>query len=669
MGEKILDWINSVLAKLGNKKAQEKEFLIKARDLYAKALEETNVDSRNNVKYNIDSDNTGGEENGRSGEVRNYRNGYEEKENTSRQIGLGTETRRKTGRNGKESGASGRRSSNVYSKDSEGRRISAETANRLNGTAIVDDNGNPIAVYHSTPNMDFTEFAVGDIGFHFGNKNQAENRLKEKGTKGRFIKSYLNIKNPIELKYDLPDWNASAAAIHLWNDGIISFDEYLQVHKLYLEDKDNYNSKSSAKLREMLAEKGYDGIIYENEIEGDGKSYIAFYPEQVIIFDDGKGKKAQFSISETYKKEIDEWDGKSKKTFYVGATSEALKSIGVKDRGIIWHSGKITKIFEKHPEMNREIIKQVPEILEEPIVVLKSKQADSRIVIFGELYDANGAPVTAILELEPTTRGGELIDINIIASAYGKSNNPASFIENSELLYLNENKNRTKKWLQSVGLQLPSDITTLGPIGNVTYNNSNVNIVGVPFNDILSDADKKRTASLLKSVGLQLRPTELQRVGSIGSISYDKRSVNIEGMPFSDIFTDDGENQYSVSDDEIRNLNTQEEKLTTELSEMEQQYLVAQIEQGKKDAKLLRTEKNKFKKQIESLEKRSSRKAKTQLKQYQRNIDKMVDRIAYKDEQLKALKQNKNDAVLATSIAEGQVWSENITRIYQSFQL
>ena len=773
-------------------------------------LKETEVDSRKNVKYNIDS--IGGEENGRSGEVRNYRNGYEKKENTSRQIGLGTETGRKTGRDGKESGAPRRGSSNVYSKDSEGRRISTETANRLNGTAIVDDNGNPIAVYHSTPNMDFTEFAVGDIGFHFGNENQAENRLKEKGTMGRFIKSYLNIKNPIEFKYDLPDWNASAVAIHLWNDGIISFDEYLQVHKLYLEDKDNYNSKSSTELRKILAEKDYDGIVYENEIEGEGKSYIAFYPEQVVIFDDGKGKKTQFSISETYKKEIDEWDGKSKKTFYVGTTSEVLKSIGVKDRGIIWHSGKITKIFEKHPEMNKSIIKQVPEILEDPIVILKSKQTDSRILIFGELYDTSGAPVTAILELKPTTRGGELIDINIIASAYGKSNNPAGFIKNSELLYLNENKNRTKKWLQSVGLQLPSDITTLGPIGNVTYDDGNVNITGVPFSYILGNseiqfsisesysdeidewnsngrkdnekfilgttsdiiqgigarendiyiksekiniifekhpemtieeikkipeileypvmilksknenrgqknntrivilgkvtaknglpvigvldlrpfengsvvddmqkinstytkkntlnfledsevlyADKKRTASLLKSVGLQLRPTELQRVGSIGSISYNKRSVNIVGVPFNDLFIRDSENQYSVSDDEIRNLNTQEEKLTTELSEIEQQYLIAQIEQGKKDAKVLRSEKDKLRKQIESLEKRSTRKAKTQLKQYQRNLDKMADRIAYKDEQLKALKQNKNDAVLATRIAEGRVWSE-----------
>lgn len=575
-------------------------------------LKETEVDSRKNVKYNIDS--IGGEENGRSGEVRNYRNGYEKKENTSRQIGLGTETGRKTGRNGKESRTSGRRSSNVYSKDSEGRRISTETANRLNGTAIVDDNGNPIAVYHSTPNMDFTEFAVGDIGFHFGNENQAENRLKEKGTMGRFIKSYLNIKNPIEFKYDLPDWNASAVAIHLWNDGIISFDEYLQVHKLYLEDKDNYNSKSSTELRKILAEKDYDGIVYENEIEGEGKSYIAFYPEQVVIFDDGKGKKTQFSISESYSDEIDEWNSNGRKDnekFILGTTSDIIQGLGARENDIYIKSEKINTIFEEHPEMTIEEIKKIPEILEYPVMILKSKNKNrgqknnTRIVVLGKVTAKNGLPVIGVLDLRPFENGSVVDDMQKINSTYTKKNT-LNFLEDSEVLY----------------------------------------------------ADKKRTASLLKSVGLQLRPTELQRVGSIGSISYNKRSVNIVGVPFNDLFIRDSESQYSVSDDEIRNLNTQEEKLTTELSEMEQQYLVAQIEQGKKDAKVLRSEKDKLRKQIESLEKRSTRKAKTQLKQYQRNLDKMADRIAYKDEQLKALKQNKNDAVLAARIAEGRVWSE-----------
>ena len=70
-----------------------------------------------------------------------------------------------------------------------------------------------------------------------------------------------------------------------------------------------YDAPASVELRRILAEKGYDGIVYENEIEGEGKSYIAFYPEQVVIFDDGKNG-AKFSISESFESEIDNWDKK-----------------------------------------------------------------------------------------------------------------------------------------------------------------------------------------------------------------------------------------------------------------------------------------------------------------------------------------------------------------------
>ncbi len=32
----------------------------------------------------------------------------------------------------------------------------------------------------------------------------------------------------------------------------------------------------------FLRTRGYDGIVYENEFEGGGDSYIAFDPEQII---------------------------------------------------------------------------------------------------------------------------------------------------------------------------------------------------------------------------------------------------------------------------------------------------------------------------------------------------------------------------------------------------
>ena len=198
----------------------------------------------------------------------------------------------------------------------------------------------------------------------------------------------------------------------------------------------------------------------------------------------GNGGK-RYSIDPDFGERIDAWDGKSGKTFQVGRTSKALQSIGVRDKRIIWHSGKVAKILDKHHAMTRDVIKQVPDILENPVVVLESKQSSSRIAVFGEVTDSSGNPVTAILELQPTGMGGEIMDMNVVASAYGKDGNPARFIQSSGVLYLDPNKTRTERWLHSIGLQLPSGLTTLGPIGSITYQNGKVKMESIPASQVV----------------------------------------------------------------------------------------------------------------------------------------------------------------------------------------
>ena len=193
-----------------------------------------------------------------------------------------------------------------------------------------------------------------------------------------------------------------------------------------------------------------------------------------------KSSATKKSIRESFYSDIDNWDGKSKRTFTVGRTSEVLKSLGAKDSLIQWHGGKIAAILSKHKNITRDIIKQVPQILENPIVVLASKQSDSRLVMFGSVKDADGKPVTAILELQPTNRGGIVKNINIVVSSYGKDN-AKGFIESSGLVYIDPNKNRTESWLQSVRLQLPSDTTAFGSIGRISYQDGKVKIDSVPY--------------------------------------------------------------------------------------------------------------------------------------------------------------------------------------------
>lgn len=161
-----------------------------------------------------------------------------------------------------------------------------------------------------------------------------------------------------------------------------------------------------------------------------------------ITHDEGDVK---YSIRKEFAGEYDTWDKKQpEKHFVVGTTSEALKRVGVEDREIIWDASKIIKIKIKHKNMTDSVIKQVPNILDNPILIMNSISHKSRLTLFGEVYDNAGKPVLAVLELSPTTANKILLDEIKIASAYGKDS-AQSLINRSNVLYVDSNKKKNQR--------------------------------------------------------------------------------------------------------------------------------------------------------------------------------------------------------------------------------
>ena len=183
----------------------------------------------------------------------------------------------------------------------------------------------------------------------------------------------------------------------------------------------------------------------------------------------------KYSVNPTFEREYDAWDGKNENArFFVGKTSQTLRYIGVKNQEIVWEASKIIKVKRDHPAMTDEIIKQVPSVIEDPIIVMESKTVPGRITMFGELADADGAPVLVALELEPTKDHRLNMEVIKIASAYGKDTSPQKLLDESRVLFVDPNKNRTQTWLKLYKLQLPSS-AKYGLNGRVTYKNASVN--------------------------------------------------------------------------------------------------------------------------------------------------------------------------------------------------
>lgn len=151
---------------------------------------------------------------------------------------------------------------------------------------VVDRDGAPQIWYHATL-ASFDEFAVGDVGFHFGSIEQAAQRMgkilefqeyecgqREGGE--NIIPVYLSIQNPLFMD-DVGDWDNPEIVSAFVTDMIAQSQTFAAAYDLAISEL-----SPEPTFTEIFEKMGYDGIVYENIAEGRGHdSWIAFRADQV----------------------------------------------------------------------------------------------------------------------------------------------------------------------------------------------------------------------------------------------------------------------------------------------------------------------------------------------------------------------------------------------------
>jgi hypothetical protein len=138
-----------------------------------------------------------------------------------------------------------------------------------------------IEAEHQT-NQWFSEFKAGELGFHIGT-GIPEGMLGQ-----RTMKLRARITNPLRLN-DLGVWSANRV-IYSLPESIITDRQRSELLDEIPEEMREGSPESGdmfayyealAPIRDFLVSKGYDGIVYKNEAEGNEDSYIAFDPKQL----------------------------------------------------------------------------------------------------------------------------------------------------------------------------------------------------------------------------------------------------------------------------------------------------------------------------------------------------------------------------------------------------
>ena len=273
------------------------------------------------------------------------------------------------------------------------------------------------------------------------------------------------------------------------------FDTIMEVVDRYVQ---NYDSGMEARALNHIVE-NWDSIpkrIRDLKKQGGTKAKkvskaVDTLANQTLAAQPENGTKA--SIREEFYKEFDAWDKQDTHvSFVTGTTSDALKSIGMKDQNIILRSGTVLQKIKDHPEMTFDIFKGIPELLEHPVIVqfsdaidpkTKRPKYDSSITVLGELYaevQEDGKtvkkPVLVSLELLPTkNKGTTVLDFAIIKSAYSK-NALQQYLNENSILYIDPDKKRTDSWLSLTRLQLPFGENRYGPIRKIAYVDGKVKV-------------------------------------------------------------------------------------------------------------------------------------------------------------------------------------------------
>ena len=291
-----------------------------------------------------------------------------------------------------------------------------------------------------------------------------------------------------------------------------------------------YGDDTDAYVEEIIADTyaGMNRTDYgTNQLRADVKTEVGQWQKKS---GSARAPPVKMSIAQDFKSRVAAWykSGMPEGTsFVLGETGATLQGLGAIESDIYMNGEKISTILKEHPEMTIREIQRIPEILDDPVLILKSRNSanvreNSRLVIFGTVKASDGRPVMCVMDLRPTENGLLLDDMQKVASAYTKDNHPDRFVQNSFVLHADEK--RTIPLLRTIGFQMPITLQRYGSMGSITYKGPKVNLYGEKFSDVVSVGTTAETAKRKFSASADQTAAEQRKQNDKTALDYFGRT-------------------------------------------------------------------------------------------------------------------------------------------------
>lgn len=282
--------------------------------------------------------------------------------------------------------------------------------------------------------------------------------------------------------------------------------------------------ESGAQLNLQLYEwlETVNAELSDNSITQSGKDVNGFSEKKY------SNRQSDFEEDKYYAPSVDKWKTARHGGYLkVGRLYEdsPLCKVGI-PAGILGYGvDKLKRNMSKHADyLTEELLKQIPNIISDPIAI-SEYGSENTVSVFGDIF-VGGSPIMVGVTVSRDRVGNEIPKVRTL----NVRRDVGKLITDDTVLYLCENKKRTRKWFQACGILVPLGGTQYGFIRSISQSGKNVNGFSEKKSSDVSvsrqnDEKEKRTREQLQACGIQV-PLGGAHHEFTHSISQDGKDVN-----------------------------------------------------------------------------------------------------------------------------------------------
>lgn len=171
-----------------------------------------------------------------------------------------------------------------------------------------------------------------------------------------------------------------------------------------------------------------------------------------------------------FKSQMSKWEDLKHGSYVkVGAIGEnhPLFSVGMPDGTLRYDVDKLKKNMTEHNDyLTVDLLKLIPDIIANPIAISEFS-AENTVSVFGDVF-VGSSPMMVGVTISKDRAGNDISKVR----TYNTRRDVGKLITDETVLYLNEDKKRTRKWFQACGIQVPLGETKFGFIRSISQKNS-----------------------------------------------------------------------------------------------------------------------------------------------------------------------------------------------------